>query len=159
MTALERPPLTVVTKVDDPATDLSPLIGSFPADFAVENRPSAICLRPAGHDVGNPLVLQKVSGLTEFGLTALRSQIARRLLEQDAVENGIIECTATRCRESLRRSCESIEAARALVDNSAGDELVAIELRAALDELGQVLGTVYTEDILDRIFGRFCIGK
>jgi tRNA modification GTPase len=36
---------------------------------------------------------------------------------------------------------------------------VAAEIRAALDDLGQVLGAVYTEDILDRIFSRFCIGK
>ncbi len=155
----DRPPLAVVTKIDDPAVDLSTWIGSFPAEVAVENRPSVIHLRPVGIGAGYPLELLKVSGLTEFGLTALRSRVAERLLEQDAVENGIVECTATRCRESLRRTCESIEAAQALVDSSAGEELVAIELRSALDELGQVLGTVYTEDILDRIFGRFCIGK
>ena len=41
----------------------------------------------------------------------------------------------------------------------AGEELVAAEIRAALDELGRVVGSVYTEDLLDRIFSRFCIGK
>ncbi|HVC97288.1 MAG TPA: hypothetical protein VND64_26645 [Pirellulales bacterium] len=40
-----------------------------------------------------------------------------------------------------------------------GEELVAAELRLALDELGQVVGAVYTDDVLDRIFSRFCIGK
>ncbi|HEX7447478.1 MAG TPA: hypothetical protein VF306_08030 [Pirellulales bacterium] len=40
-----------------------------------------------------------------------------------------------------------------------GEELVAAELRLALDALGQVVGTVYTDDVLDRIFSRFCIGK
>ena len=40
-----------------------------------------------------------------------------------------------------------------------GDELVAIDLRQALDELGKVVGDVVTDDILDRIFRRFCIGK
>jgi tRNA modification GTPase len=38
-------------------------------------------------------------------------------------------------------------------------ELVALELRAALDELGAMTGAVYTDDLLDRIFSRFCIGK
>ena len=42
---------------------------------------------------------------------------------------------------------------------SAGEEFIAAELRLALDELGQVLGAVYTDDLLDRIFSRFCIGK
>ena len=40
-----------------------------------------------------------------------------------------------------------------------GDELVAADLRLAVDELGRVVGAVVTDDILDRIFSRFCIGK
>jgi tRNA modification GTPase len=40
-----------------------------------------------------------------------------------------------------------------------GEELVAAELRVALDHLGRVAGQVVTDDILDRIFSRFCIGK
>jgi tRNA modification GTPase len=40
-----------------------------------------------------------------------------------------------------------------------GDELIAVEVRTALEELGRVVGAVYTDDILDRIFSTFCIGK
>jgi tRNA modification GTPase len=40
-----------------------------------------------------------------------------------------------------------------------GEELIAAEVRVALNELGKVAGAVYTEDLLDRIFSRFCIGK
>lgn len=40
-----------------------------------------------------------------------------------------------------------------------GEELIAAEIRAALDELGLVVGAVFTDDLLDRIFSRFCIGK
>jgi tRNA modification GTPase len=40
-----------------------------------------------------------------------------------------------------------------------GDEVVSAEIRLALEELGKVVGAVYTEDLLDRIFSRFCIGK
>ena len=38
-------------------------------------------------------------------------------------------------------------------------EVLALELRARLDELGAIVGAVYTDDLLDRIFSRFCIGK
>ena len=42
----------------------------------------------------------------------------------------------------------------------ADDELLAaVEIREALDGLGAVMGTVYTDDILDRVFSKFCIGK
>ncbi len=40
-----------------------------------------------------------------------------------------------------------------------GDELVAFDIRLAAEELGRVVGAVVTDDILDRIFRRFCIGK
>jgi tRNA modification GTPase len=38
-------------------------------------------------------------------------------------------------------------------------EILALELRTALDQLGEMVGAVYTDDLLDRIFSRFCIGK
>jgi tRNA modification GTPase len=39
------------------------------------------------------------------------------------------------------------------------EELVAAEIRLAMEELGWIAGEVYTDDLLDRIFSQFCIGK
>jgi tRNA modification GTPase len=49
--------------------------------------------------------------------------------------------------------------ARQLARDHSADEFIAAELRFVLDDLGVVVGAVYTDDILDRIFSRFCIGK
>jgi tRNA modification GTPase len=38
-------------------------------------------------------------------------------------------------------------------------ELIALELRAALAQIGEMTGTIVTNDLLDRVFSRFCIGK
>jgi tRNA modification GTPase len=38
-------------------------------------------------------------------------------------------------------------------------ELLALALREALEQIGEMTGAVYTDDLLDRIFSRFCIGK
>ena len=64
-----------------------------------------------------------------------------------------------RCRESLDLAEASIRRCLELTAADAGEELVAGEIRVALDHLGQVVGAVYTDDILDRVFSRFCIGK
>ena len=66
--------------------------------------------------------------------------------------------TAVRCRESLRIAGECIERA-SHVASAGQEELAAAELRVALEELGKILGAVYTDDVLDRIFSRFCVGK
>lgn len=72
---------------------------------------------------------------------------------------GVVVGTAIRCHDSLRQASEGVGRARGLAQASAGGELVAAELRRVLHHLGEVAGEVYTDDILDRIFSRFCIGK
>ena len=52
-----------------------------------------------------------------------------------------------------------LQQAAQTVNKSGGDELVALEIRSALDEIGKVVGAVFTDDVLERIFSRFCIGK
>lgn len=100
----------------------------------------------------------ETSGLTRTGLDELRRAMAAKISAENA-ETNVVATTALRCHDSLHRAAEALSAARRLADAAAGEELVAIELRTALDELGRVTGAVYTDDILDRIFGRFCIGK
>lgn len=92
------------------------------------------------------------------GLSELRAAIAQRLIDRNA-DGRAVASTAVRCADSVRRAGESLTTALDLARTQAGDELVAAELRIALAELGRVVGAVYTEDVLDRIFSRFCIGK
>lgn len=99
----------------------------------------------------------ETSALTGDGLDRLRAAIAARLTGQPA--GHAVASTAARCRESVERAIECVTKACRLVDVGTGDELVSAEVRHALDELGKITGAVYTEDVLDRIFSRFCIGK
>lgn len=101
----------------------------------------------------------RTSSQTHAGLDELRHEIRRRVLEQEGGVSSVVGSTAVRCGESLRLAHAGLERARQLVTSGFGDELVAAELRGALDELGKVVGVVYTDDILDRVFSRFCIGK
>ena len=99
------------------------------------------------------------SSVTGEGLEQLRKTIYQRLTHATDHTTAVVPDTLLRCRESLRLAGESIERARELTQLGQGDELVAAELRVALDELATVVGAVYTDDLLDRIFSRFCIGK
>jgi tRNA modification GTPase len=100
------------------------------------------------------------SSQTTFGLDGLCEAI-RLLLAQQTSEGSsthVVANTAKRCRESVRLARLELEEAVDIVTNAGGSELVAIALRSALTELGKVVGAVYTDDLLDRIFGTFCIG-
>lgn len=93
------------------------------------------------------------------GIEDLISLACDRLREDATSRGELLGATAARCQESLRQAISGLQAAEELAIAAAGDELISMELRSALDGLGQIAGEVYTDDILDRIFSRFCIGK
>lgn len=98
------------------------------------------------------------SSRTRLGLDQLLTRLRERI-SGDEPTLGAVASTAVRCQESLRQASHGLARARSLVQSDSGDELVAAELRRVLHHLGEVAGEVYTDDILDRIFSRFCIGK
>jgi tRNA modification GTPase len=99
-----------------------------------------------------------VSSVTGAGLEQLQGAIIARLSMHDS-ETSVVAGTAIRCRESLAKAAEALGMATEASQQGFGEELVAAELRLALEEIGKVAGVVYTDDVLDRIFSRFCIGK
>ncbi len=111
--------------------------------------------RPQPHELPQAI---RTSAATGEGLEDLRSSIARVLRSQDS-EGDLAASTGARCRDSFVRAGEALQAAAETLLSGGGEELVAFDLRLAIDELGKVVGAVVTDDILDRIFSKFCIGK
>src|SRR5262249_38944325 len=101
----------------------------------------------------------ETSSFTGKGCAALKQEIHRLLTADRADFDGTVAATAVRCRDSLRLAAESLNRAKSTAESRGSEELVAAELRRALAELGKVVGAIYTDDILDRVFSRFCIGK
>jgi tRNA modification GTPase len=99
------------------------------------------------------------SSATGQGLDELREELRKAVEGVDTSQGDFVASTAARCQESLRCAGEGLQNALELVRQKSGEELIAAEIRAALDELGEVVGAVYTEDVLERIFSRFCVGK
>ncbi len=101
-----------------------------------------------------------VSALTGEGLHALRSAILEPFsggLAEGLAETALL--SDRRHRESLVRSREALERVIPLVRQGASMEFLALELRSALDALGEITGETTPDEVLDRIFSRFCIGK
>jgi tRNA modification GTPase len=88
-------------------------------------------------------------------------QRIRTLLATAAKEqhSSAMHRTMVRCRAAIELATAAIERALELLEVAAGEELVATEMRCALDDLSTVIGEVHSDDILGEIFSRFCIGK
>ncbi len=103
-----------------------------------------------------------VSAVTGAGLPELREEIVHRLGGSSTGADGdAAEALVTNRRhiDALSRAESAIAAARAAVVARHPGEIVAGEVRLALDALGEVTGEAAAPDLLERIFARFCIGK
>jgi len=96
-----------------------------------------------------------ISALTGEGLPALRQAIRDALCGTGPLEDPVL--TNDRHLAALEQAAASLDRAQAALP--LGDELVLEDLRAALQALGELTGEFLNEDLYDRIFSTFCIGK
>lgn len=99
------------------------------------------------------------STLSEAGLKALEDVLADLILIGKMTYSEHVLVTSTRHQEALRRAGEHLIAALHSLRQAIPLDFVSIDLRAAYESLGEVTGETASEDLLDKIFSEFCIGK
>ena len=101
----------------------------------------------------------KISALEEENIGELKKLMKQRALENKDYDTSSLLVTSSRHRDALQKSRENVQRAINALDQGLTGDFLSIDLRAALKELGAITGEITTEDLLDSIFSRFCIGK
>lgn len=96
---------------------------------------------------------------TGVGLDEMRRAIVARLSEKSFEAHEGVIVTNVRHRVALDRAKTAIDDAVASIQQRMEPEFIAMDLRGAADALGEITGVITSDDILDRIFSEFCIGK
>lgn len=105
------------------------------------------------------LTVLGVSAMTGDGIPALREAILRRLAPEGLASPESGSITSIRHEALLRESMEALETARRAVGFGIPHEMILLDLYAALRPIDAVTGATTADDILNRIFSTFCIGK
>jgi len=100
----------------------------------------------------------RISCLTGEGLPGLQKEILARITKQNLKPESPVAIN-TRHRDCLRRALESCDRATTAQTEGLSSEYSAIHLNEALLAVGEVIGVVDVEQILDSVFSQFCIGK
>lgn len=101
----------------------------------------------------------KVSALKRLNLDTLEEAIIKKLVFTETfTEEGLL-ISNLRHINSLRQAYTALNNAIDALQNNQSGELIMIDLNEALKQLNSILGLEIGEEILDRIFSRFCIGK
>ncbi len=110
---------------------------------------------------GSPLAegALPVSARTGAGLDRLREAIRARLAGTGATESDGVVITRARHRDALARANGFLSTAADAARRGLSPDLIASDARRGLDALGEITGRVTTDDLLGRVFERFCVGK
>jgi tRNA modification GTPase len=135
-------------------------------------RPNDFDLHP--HDAVDLLVINKgdlpehrdwktakalrISCITGAGLEELQNEMLAQIGRRNLQPENTLAINA-RHRDCLRRAIDACGRARETMKNGLSIEYAVVDLRAALQALGEILGMVDVEQILDSVFSQFCIGK
>jgi tRNA modification GTPase len=105
-----------------------------------------------------PHVVQ-ISAKEKLGLDELRKQIDAVIWKNGPPIKDEVLITKVRHKEALSAAIEACRAVSSGLKKGVSPEFISMDMRCCLSELGKIIGTNITEDILSAIFSTFCIGK
>jgi tRNA modification GTPase len=132
---VDKPAISVLNKVD-----------------LLDSAPDATCALAEGAYVA-------LSALTGEGLEDLEEAIVETVLSGQASASTAPVVTSTRHKQSLEEALDHVDAARTASQAGLFADLVSIDLVAAINALGEITGQTASDDLIEAIFSRFCIGK
>lgn len=117
---------------------------------------------PEGAETGHTLTVVELSAKTGLGLAALEQAMGRladHLLPQVQEEAAGQLLTNGRQTDAVRRALEAVERAQAALEAGVTPDALLTDVEEAMAALGELTGKTLREDITQRIFDRFCVGK
>ena len=102
----------------------------------------------------------ETSAVINTGIDKLKNEVFNSVLNKTKAENkeaAII--TNERHYSALLKAKQSMISALDSLKTGESEEFIAIDLRASINSIGEIVGLVTSEEILNNIFSKFCIGK
>ena len=110
-----------------------------------------------GHNLEN---IVEISAKDNIGIEDMQEKIYSYIVEED-VENSSEKLIITNIRHktALEKTKDAIRNIFETIDMELPMDLISVDLKEALDSLSEITGEISSEDILDHVFGNFCVGK
>jgi tRNA modification GTPase len=106
---------------------------------------------------GAPLV--SISALRGLGIENLKEEIRRMILAGKTESPGEVLLSNLRHKQAIEKARQALDQALESLTAGLSAEFISLDLREAQAALGEIVGTHTSEDILERIFSQFCVGK
>lgn len=102
----------------------------------------------------------EISAIKNQGIDEMEEEIYNHIIEENVEDSSQkITITNIRHKSALEKTKQSIENIFETIENGLPMDLMAVDIKGALDSLSEVTGEISSEDLLDHIFSNFCVGK
>ena len=100
-----------------------------------------------------------ISCISGQGIDLLTKKMMQQVISNCDPTSSSVRIQSERHRDLVKKTLTSVIAARSTLLENLSGEFIAVDLRAALNYLGEIIGITTPEDVLHNIFSKFCIGK
>ncbi|MBE3579697.1 MAG: tRNA uridine-5-carboxymethylaminomethyl(34) synthesis GTPase MnmE [Caldanaerobacter subterraneus] len=104
-------------------------------------------------------IIVEVSTVKKIGLEKLEETIYNLVFKGNVTIGNEEIITNARHKEALINAKKYMESVVEAIEKGYSEDLITIDLNSALNEIGKITGETATEDVIDQIFERFCVGK
>ncbi|WP_462424733.1 tRNA uridine-5-carboxymethylaminomethyl(34) synthesis GTPase MnmE [Fusobacterium ulcerans] len=102
----------------------------------------------------------EISAIKNQGIDEMEEEIYNHIIEENVEDSSQkITITNIRHKSALEKTKQSIENIFETIENGLPMDLMAVDIKGALDSLSEVTGEISSEDLLDHVFSNFCVGK
>ncbi len=145
------------TKIEDFQNELAPILSSDIPFLVIGNKMDLLSEEELTNwQKSHPIVPLSASSLV--GIDELKNQLVDKV-KKDKVSGNQTVVTNSRHYQALTSTNTALNKVLEAIDNQTTGDFLAMDIREALNHLGEITGEVTTDDLLDNIFSKFCIGK
>ena len=101
----------------------------------------------------------RISTVTKEGINTLYEEIKKMFNLENIASNGELIVSNTRHKSAIINARKNLEEALKAIDSNMPIDIISGNIREILVELGKITGETVTEDVINEIFSKFCLGK
>jgi tRNA modification GTPase len=110
--------------------------------------------------ISDKILIVETSAMNNAGVEKLKNALFKKVLDETRAESKeSVIITNVRHYSALLKAKQSLKSSLISLKKGKSEEFIAVDLRTAIDSIGEIVGLVTTEEILNNIFSKFCIGK
>jgi len=153
-TIREKKKIILINKID-----LAENTDKYDTDDSIDSEIDSKLMELLELNIPNSTRIIKTSMIKGIGLNELEEEIARMFLGGEIESTADAMVTNIRHAELIQKTLENIEYAISAYENQIPLDCMTVDIRNAVYHLGEITGESVSEEIINEIFSRFCLGK